>query len=124
MLKMKILMFFRLQEIESKLDTLKGKEALVVNQVTQAFTPEPRRLSLPGKFTSLTDLSPTATFDWLEKTDKTPPSHSKNAQTDNIVTIEDTIETEEDAKDDVSSTCSSPTLMELKTIRKVIVKKS
>ena len=118
---MKISILFRLQEIESKLDTLKGKEALVVNQVTQAFTPEPRRLSLPGKFTSLTDLSTAATFDWLEKTDKTPPSHSKNAPTDNIVTIEDTIETEEDAKDDVSSTCSSPTLMELKTIRKVIV---
>ena len=104
------------------MDTLKGKEALVVNQVTQAFTPEPRRLSLPGKFTSLTDLSTAATFDWLEKTDKTPSSHSKDAQTDNIVTIEDTIETEEDAKDDVSSTCSSPTLMQLKTIRKVIVK--
>ena len=102
------------------MDTLKGKEALVVNQVTQAFTPEPRRLSLPGKFTSLTDLSTAATFDWLEKTEKTP-THSKDAQTDNIVTIEDTIETEEDAKDDVSSTCSSPTLMELKTIRKVIV---
>ena len=124
MLTLKIPMFFRLQEIESKLDTLKGKEALVVNQVTQAFTPEPRRLSLPGKFTSLTDLSTGATFDWLEKTDKTPLSHSKNAQTDNIVTIEDTIETEEDAKDDVSSTCSSPTLMELKTIRKVIVIKA
>ena len=104
------------------MDTLKGKEALVVNQVTQAFTPEPRRLSLPGKFTSLTDLSTAATFDWLEKTDKIPSSPTKNA--DNIVTIEDTIETEEDAKDDVSSTCSSPTLMELKTIRKVIVKKS
>ena len=124
MLTLKIPMFFRLQEIESKLDTLKGKEALVVNQVTQAFTPEPRRLSLPGKFTSLTDLSTAATFDWLEKTDKTPSSHSKNAQTDNIVTIEDTIETEEDAKDDVSSTCSSPTLMELKTIRKVTDMKS
>ena len=122
MLKIKISILFRLQEIESKLDTLKGKEALVVNQVTQAFTPEPRRLSLPGKFTSLTDLSTAATFDWLEKTDKTPSSPTKNA--DNIVTIEDTIETEEDAKDDVSSTCSSPTLMELKTIRKVIVKKS
>ena len=121
---MKISILFRLQEIESKLDTLKGKEALVVNQVTQAFTPEPRRLSLPGKFTSLTDLSNAVNFDWLEKTDKTPSSHSKNAQTDNIVTIEDTIETEEDAKDDVSSTCSSPTLMELKTIRKVIVMKS
>ena len=122
MIKMKISIFFRLQEIESKLDTLKGKEALVVNQVTQAFTPEPRRLSLPGKFTSLTDLSTAATFDWLEKTDKAPSSPTKNA--DNIVTIEDTIETEEDAKDDVSSTCSSPTLMELKTIRKVTVMKS
>ena len=118
MLKRKISILFRLQEIESKLDTLKGKEALVINQVTQAFTPEPRRLSLPGKFTSLTDLSTAATFDWLEKTDKTPSSPTKNADNG---TIEDTIETEEDAKDDVSSTCSSPTLMELKTIRKVIV---
>ena len=83
------------------------------NDNSQVHTPEPRRLSLPGRFTSLPDLSvqtPT------KLTVISPPSVQKQASpVQNNQEITDTEETEE-----LSSTCSTPTLMEIKNIRKVI----
>ena len=73
-------------------------------------TPEPRRLSLPGRFTSLPDLSMQTPQKLTENTVQKQSSPVQNNQDD----VTDTEETEE-----LSSTCSTPTLMEIKNIKRV-----
>ena len=107
---LKLNIIARLQEIESKLDNLpkkpsKAKESQSVG-VTQ--TPEPRRLSLPGRFTSMPDLAADGGFPvGLEKLR-------------NKCEAEGTVEIESlGPESGLSSNCSTPTLMEIKNLRKV-----
>lgn len=88
------------------------KRIKVIMFFSQVNTPEPRRLSLPGRFTSLPDLSiQTPTM----LTGNSPPTVQKQSSpVQNTQEISLTEETEE-----LSSTCSTPTLMEIKNIRKV-----
>ena len=76
-------------------------------------TPEPRRLSLPGRFTSLPDLSMQTPQKLTENTPQTVQKQSSPVQ-NNQDDVTDTEETEE-----LSSTCSTPTLMEIKNIKRV-----
>ena len=102
----------RLQEIESKLDNLpkKSSQAKESQSVGVTQTPEPRRLSLPGRFTSLPDLAADGGFaPVLEKL------RSKcEAEGEGRVEIESL-----GPESGLSSNCSTPTLMEMKNLRKV-----
>ena len=107
---LKVNIIARLQEIESKLDNLpkkpsKAKESQSVG-VTQ--TPEPRRLSLPGRFTSMPDLAADGGCPvGLEKL-------SNKCEAEGRVEIESL-----GPESGLSSNCSTPTLMEIKNLRKV-----
>ena len=107
---------FRLQEIESKLDTLKGQDQVVMTQVNP--TPEPRRLSLPGRFTSLPDLSHSPNLQIPTPSSVNGRSPTSPRKFEKIVTDERKFETEEN-DDELSSTCSTSTLMEIKNMKKV-----
>ena len=111
----------RLQEIESKLDTLKTQEHIASSQVNP--TPEPRRLSLPGKFTSLPDLtlSPCPNmklFDEKARLSRSPQKLQDKDITEKVLHDENLDDSE------LSSNCSTPTLMEIKNIRKVHILES
>ena len=110
---------FRLQEIESKLDTLKGQDQVVMTQVNP--TPEPRRLSLPGRFTSLPDLSHSPNLQIPTPSSVNGRSPTSPRKFDKIVTDDSKFEkeNEEENDDELSSTCSTPTLMEIKNMKKV-----
>ena len=113
----------RLQEIECKLDTLKTKEALVMNHAVQ--TPEPGKLSV--RCSSLPDLSNPSNvpifITSLNAADKKMNEVVETEEkTDTIIDVnDDNVNTEQmtDNNDELSSTCSTPTLMEIKNIRKV-----
>ena len=100
----------RLQEIESKLDNLpkKPSQAKERRSVGATQTPEPRRLSLPGRFTSMPDLAGGGGFpSGLEKL-------RTNSEAEAGVEIESL-----GPESGLSSNCSTPTLMEIKNTRKV-----
>lgn len=106
------LLIYRLQEIESKLDNLpKQKETKPTAEshcVPVTPTPEPRRLSLPGRFTSLSDVSGGA------------PSFLDTLNCSKTDGAQARLEIESlGPQSGLSSTCSTPTLMEMKNIRKV-----
>ena len=84
-------------------------------------TPEPRRLSLPGRFTSLPDLSHSPNLQIPTPSSVNGRSPTSPRKFDKIVTDERKFEkgNEEDNDDELSSTCSTPTLMEIKNMKKV-----
>ena len=112
-------LIFRLQEIECKLDTLKTKEALVMNHAVQ--TPEPGRLSV--RCSSLPDLSTPSnvpifitSFNAVDK--KTNEIVETDDKADTFIDANDNnvnVEQVTDNNDELSSTCSTPTLMEINT---------
>ena len=81
-------------------------------------TPEPRRLSLPGRFTSLPDLSHSPNLQIPTPSSVNGRSPTSPRKFEKIVTDERKFETEEN-DDELSSTCSTPTLMEIKNMKKV-----
>ena len=100
----------RLQEIESKLDNLpkKPSQRKENQSVGATQTPEPRRLSLPGRFTSMSDLAADEGFQsGLEKL-------RTKCEAEARVEIESL-----GPESGLSSNCSTPTLMEIKNLRKV-----
>lgn len=100
----------RLQEIESKLDNLpkKPSQAKESQSVGATQTPEPRRLSLPGRFSSMPDLVGGGGFPSGLETLRA------NSEAEPRVEIESL-----GPESGMSSNCSTPTLMEIKNMRKV-----
>ena len=99
---------------------MKTKEAEVNVKVNVPVTPEPRRLSLPGRFTCLPDLSTPINIPLIS------PSRSKQSSSSPVKAEKIKIEIEDvetpvpaDDEEELSSNCSTPTLMEIKNIRKV-----
>ena len=82
------------------------------------LTPEPRRLSLPGKFTSLPDLtlSPCPNIKFTDEKARFSKSPQKSKDKDNTEKIHHDTTLDES---ELSSNCSTPTLMEIKNMRKV-----
>lgn len=95
----------KLQEIESKLDNLpkKPSQAQENPSVGATQTPEPRRLSLPGRFTSSSLPDLTAGLENLRS----------KCEAEGGVEIESL-----GPESGLSSNCSTPTLMEIKNLRK------
>ena len=104
----------RLQEIESKLDNLpkKSSQAKECQSVGVTQTPEPRRLSLPGRFTSMPDLAADGGFaPGLEKLRSKCEVEDRDRDRVEIESL--------GPESGLSSNCSTPTLMEIKNMRKV-----
>ena len=106
-------MHFRLQEIESKLDNLpkprKKSQTRESTSVGVPQTPEPRRLSLPGRFSSLTDLSGEGGVpSFLDEINNKREEAQVRLEIESLGPMSGT-----------SSNCSTPTLMEMKNIKKV-----
>jgi len=98
------LILLRLKGIESKLDNLKTAETIIGTQN------ESRRYSLPGRFSTLTNISSENNLHQEDDFNLTPTPTGENAPHDEQSNIKNE---SDNTPDGMKSNCSTPTIMEI-----------